>query len=211
MSKRIHTESIDEIVLACMWSMLPHGTVVTASVREIERRTLLSRGVISRSLTRLNADGKIRRLTRPVASLNAANRYQLVAPAKDSSPLWSRHVLGPSARAIYYALPLEPGLTVRDVSETVGCSLPTSRSALKKLVSAGIVDRDAKRRYFRTADADYIQWVENYFCSDLLRTTSRRIDKEQFVWNLAVGPRQRGPVLPSAGGTCKVERNEWFP
>lgn len=123
MSRRIDTAATDDVVLACLWSMLPRGSVVTASVRDVERRTLIPRGSVSRSLKRLEEEGQIERLHSSLVSRNSANRYRLITGGRDASPLWSRRGLGATAGRIYSVLSMTDGLTATEVAACVEAAI----------------------------------------------------------------------------------------
>jgi DNA-binding MarR family transcriptional regulator len=174
--------------------MLPRGSVATASVREITRRTLLPRGSVCRALGRLIEDGRIIKLLGPKRSLNAANRYRLLDPAVGSSPLWSNSGLGVTSGPIYEALSPDYGMTVTEVASQVGCSQRTVRNQLFKLLSAGLIDRNEQRKCIKFDDSYYLIWYTEWLCGDALKAMSRKIDQEQFAWNALVGPRIRGAL-----------------
>lgn len=197
MSPRIDTAATDDAVLACLWSMLPRGSVVTASVRDVERRTLIPRGSVSRSLKRLEEEGRIERLHGSRSSRNAAHRYRLVTGGRDASPLWSRQGLGTTAGRVYSVLNTTEGATVTEVAASVRCTPKTARQYLLRLLSAGLVDHDAQKRYTRLDDPEYFTWYEQWLCGEALESTARRIAREQFQWNSLMSPRERGSLIAS--------------
>jgi len=174
--------------------MIPRGSVATASVREITRRTLLPRGSVARALGRLVDDGRIIKLLGPKRSLNAANRYRLLEPATGSSPLWSSSGLGVTSGLIFEALSPDYGMTVTDIASLISCSKRTVSDHLLKLLSAGLVDRIEQRKYIKFDDPGYFTWYTEWLCGDVLKAMSRKIDQEQFAWNALVGPQSRGPL-----------------
>ncbi len=197
MTRRIDTAATDDVVLACLWSMLPRGFIVTASVRDVERRTLIPRGSVGRSLKRLASDGRIEQLPGAQVSRNAANRYRLFTGGGDASPLWSRQGLGATAGRVYALLSTTSGLKVAEVAALVGCTPRTARQSLQRLLSAGLVDHDEQKRFTRFEDAEYFAWYEQWLCREALESTARRVAREQFQWNRLMAPRERGPLLAS--------------
>lgn len=190
----IINQAIDDQVLACLWSMLPRGEVVTASLRDIEERTLISRGTIARSLQRLRDAGDIQLLPSS-RSLNAANRYRLLRSATAvASPVWSRRGLGPAAYVVHEVMRADEPMTVREIAARTGLSTSTVRTALERLVSAGLSEQDESRRYVRRDDQEYMDWYAQWLVGDALESTSRKIRRERFMWNKLVAPTQRGPL-----------------
>lgn len=190
------------MVLAAVRQLAGNGSVATASVRDVQRLTGLSRGAVSRALGRLRESGVLV-LQRRAKHPHAADRYRIVQePARQTDPLWSSMGLGEVAGMVFHGLGNGELWTVRQLADALDISASTIRGALLRLHSAGLVngtrpgnDRNPRKTHWQLLDdAEHLRWVSNWLTADRQALRQRRIQQERFeyaqVWSLTDSRQQ---------------------
>ena len=189
---RSNVLATDSLVLKAIMDSSRGMRVITLSLRDIEKLTLISKTSIGRSIKRLMASGVIKRF--PIANHpHAAARYEILeadAFTLEPSPLWSRKGLGTTPAHIYQSMVPGTEYTVRELGALTGVPVSTIRSNLKKLYSAALIDginrvddaNPRKRHWVRIDDDAFLIETEERLMAEQEEMTHRRIRYEQNEW-----------------------------
>ena len=170
------------LVLAAMHALPSNGRTVTASVRELQKKTGFSRGAVSRAIQRCVEAGWIQRTgnRRKSPRLRAADSYRLLAPAPTlPSWLWSTHGLGATAFLLFDATPTHQAAKTQEIAASAGVSVSTAQRRLRELLSVGIVDNPKRGWWIRYADSDYLHQVAEFLTHEAKTKRIRLIRQEQ--------------------------------
>jgi predicted transcriptional regulator len=189
---RSNIRATDSLVLKAIKDSSRGMRVITVSLRDIEKLTLISKTSIGRSIKRLMVSGVLKRF--PIANHpQAAARYEILdteALTLEPSPLWSRKGLGTTPAHIYQSMVPGTEYTVRELGALTDIPVSTIRSNLKKLYSAALIDginridgaNPRKRHWVRIDDDAFLIETEVRLMAEQEEMTHRRIRREQNEW-----------------------------
>lgn len=170
------------LVLAAMHVLPSNGRTVTASLRELQKKTGFSRGAVSRAIQRCAEAGWIEPThnRRPTLWSRAADSYQLLTPAPTlPSWLWSAHGLGATAFLLFDATPIHQATSTKEIAATAEVSMSTAQRYLKRLLSLGLVDKPKQGWWIRLDDSDYFTEAERFLTHQPMIKRIRLIREEQ--------------------------------
>lgn len=170
------------LVLAAMHALPSNGRTVTASVRELQKKTGFSRGAAARAIHRCVEVGWIQPTgnRRKSAWWRAADSYRLLTPAPTlPSWLWSAHGLGATAFLLFDATPTHEATSTKEIAATADVSMSTAQRYLKRLLSLGLVDKPTRGCWIRLDDPDYFTEAERFLTHEPMIKRIRWIREEQ--------------------------------
>lgn len=192
MGARADVLATDQQVLTALIQIAGGSSVVTASARQIAKRTGIARATVARAIRRLVKAGRLTP-AKTASHFNAARRYVITDPHVDvvqGSPLWSRLGLGATAGVVYAALRPEAWTTTTEVQARTGMSRSCILENLKRLHSSGLINgcnpkddqSPLKRIWLRYDDPDYFDNYEQILTAGRLKIMTRRLSEEQADW-----------------------------
>lgn len=170
------------LVLAAMHALPSNGRTVTASVRELQKKTGFSRGAVARTIRRCIEAGWIQPTgnRRKSAWWRAADSYRLLTPAPTlPSWLWSDDGLGATAFLLFDATPTHEATSTKEIAATAGVSMSTAQRYLKRLLSLGLVDKPTRGWWIRLNDPGYFTEAERFLTHEAMIKRTRWIREEQ--------------------------------
>ena len=203
---RADTRGKMQQVHAAICDLPSNGKTVTASVREIMKRTGQTRGCVARTI-KLCAEAQWIEPThnaRNGAWWRAANSYRILTETSTKpSFLWSGQGIGPTAGLIYNAMPVGQWHSTIQIAQLAGVSSSTARKHLPHLMSASLLDHDEQGKYCRIDDDEYFTRTEERLTGQTRKAINRKVREEQIKWqetdNL-INEAKRG-LRKGSGGT----------
>lgn len=206
---RVDAKARAKLVLAALSTRESSAGIVTMSVRDIAIKTGISRGSVSRALTRLITEGSIQRIKCSSHTAHAS-RYRILNQNESTiapSFLWSHHGFGSTAALVFMVLNCGALMSVKEIAEQIGCSTTTARNALHRLHSAGLVDginlkddRNPRKTHWRSNhDSKDLARCEELLTDSIADSVRNRLVREQRSWARSERARIRNERLVGLG------------